>query len=55
MVSKVDLHGEVNADKYLVGQEADIYVTGEDANGTSHDLVLHLNSKLDQLNNTNVT
>jgi len=54
MVSKVVLHGEVNADEYLVGQEADIYVTGQDTNGTSHDLVLHLNSKLDQLNNTNV-
>ena len=30
MVSKVDLFGEVNTDEYLVGQKADIYVTGED-------------------------
>lgn len=53
-ISKVELLGEVNADEYLVGQEATIYVTGDDANGTSHNLVLHLNSKLDQLNATNV-
>lgn len=53
-VSKVELKGEVNADNYLVGQVADITVTGEDANGTSHDLVLHLNSKLDKLNSTSV-
>ena len=53
-VSKVELKGEVNGDSYLVGQEATLYVTGEDASGTSHDLVLHVNSKLDQLNSTKV-
>ena len=55
MVSKVDLFGEVNTDQYLVGQKADIYVTGEDVNGTSHELVLHLTNKLDKINNTNVS
>ena len=46
IVSKVDLCGEVNTDQYLVGQEADIYVTGEDVNGTSHELVLHLDKQV---------
>ena len=55
MVSKVDLFGEVNTDQYLVGQKADIYVTGEDVNGTSHELVLHLTNTLDKINNTNVS
>ena len=55
MVSKVDLYGEVNTDQYLVGQKADIYVTGEDVNGTSHELVLHLTNKLDKINSTNVS
>ena len=53
-VSKAELLGEVNKDGYLVGQEATITVTGKDAKGTSHDLVLHVNSKLEQLNNTKV-
>ncbi|RDW22315.1 hypothetical protein CWR48_01000 [Oceanobacillus arenosus] len=55
MVSKIDLFGEVNTDQYLVGQKADIYVTGKDVNGTSHELVLHLTNKLDNIDSTNVS
>ena len=51
MVSKVEFLGEVNTDQYLVGQEANHLCNGEDVNGTSHNLVLHLKSKLDKINN----
>lgn len=54
-VSGVSLKGEVNAEQYLTGQEAIINVSGDDANGTHHDLVLHLTSNLDNLNNTDIS
>lgn len=40
---------------YLTGQEATIYVSGEDVNGTHHDLVLMLTNTFDQLNNSKVS
>ncbi|MDP4163531.1 MAG: hypothetical protein Q8898_10545 [Bacillota bacterium] len=55
VVSSVDLKGQVNADQYLTGQEATISVSGDEANGTHHDLVLHITSNLDNLNKTEVT
>ncbi|CAH2712991.1 hypothetical protein BACCIP111895_00124 [Neobacillus rhizosphaerae] len=54
-VSRVVLKGVVDKNEYLVGQEATIYVSGEDVNGTHHDLVLKLANKFDQLNNSKVT
>lgn len=55
VVSSVVLKGQVNADQYLTGQEAIISVSGDEANGTHHDLVLHITSNLDDLNKTEVT
>lgn len=54
-VSKVVLHGEVNPDEYLTGQKADVYVSGTDASGKEHNLVLHISSNLDNLNKTNAS
>jgi len=54
-VSRVVLKGVVDKNEYLVGQEATIYVSGDDVNGTHHDLVLKLTNKFDQLNNSKVT
>lgn len=53
-ISRVMLQGEVNQDQYLVGQEVTIYVSGDDVNGTHHDLVLHLTSNLDKINSTTI-
>ncbi|MFJ7724784.1 hypothetical protein ACIQXV_01345 [Neobacillus sp. NPDC097160] len=54
-VSRVVLNGVVDKSEYLVGQEATIYVSGDDVNGTHHDLVLKLANKFDQLNQAKVT
>ncbi|WP_066064762.1 hypothetical protein [Neobacillus soli] len=54
-VSSVVLKGQVDKDQYLVGQEAVISVSGDDVKGVHHDLVLHLTSSLDKLNQSDVT
>ncbi len=54
-VSRVVLTGTVDQNEYLIGQEATIYVSGDDVNGTHHDLVLKLTNQFDQLNNAKVT
>ncbi|MFJ5712933.1 hypothetical protein [Neobacillus sp. NPDC093127] len=54
-VSRVVLKGVVDKNDYLTGQEATIYVSGEDVNGTHHDLVLKLTNTFDQLNNSKVS
>jgi len=54
-VSEVVLKGEVDQKQYLIGQEATITVSGDDVNGTPHELVLHITSHLDNLNNSKVT
>jgi hypothetical protein len=54
-VSSVVLKGQVDKDQYLVGQEAILSVSGVDVNGVHHDLVLHLTSSLDKLNQSTIT
>ncbi|NHC43086.1 hypothetical protein G6549_24630 [Bacillus sp. MM2020_1] len=54
-VSRVVLNGAVDKNEYLVGQEATIYVSGDDVNGTRHDLVLKLANKFNQLNQAKVS
>ncbi|MDQ6601062.1 hypothetical protein [Bacillus salipaludis] len=54
-VSRVVLQGDIDKDQYLVGQKAEIFVSGDDLNGKHHDLVLHLSNQFDNLNNANVS
>lgn len=54
-VSRVVLKGEVDKEQYLVGQEADIYVSGDDVNGTHHDLVLQVTNHFDNVNSSTVS
>jgi guanyl-specific ribonuclease Sa len=53
-VTRVVLKGEVNKNQYLTGQEATIYVSGDEVNGTHNDLVLTITSQLSQLNQAKV-
>ncbi|WP_026575640.1 hypothetical protein [Bacillus sp. UNC438CL73TsuS30] len=54
-VSRVVLQGDIDKDQYLVGQKAEIFVSGDDLNGKHHDLVLHLSNQFDHLNKANVS
>lgn len=54
-ISRADLHGEINKDQYLIGQSAAIYVSGDDVNGTHHDLVLNLSNQFDNLNTAKIS
>jgi hypothetical protein len=47
------VQGDVNPDGFFVGQDLTVYIPGDDANGTHHDLVFHLTNNPDKMNNTN--
>ncbi|HEY2419880.1 MAG TPA: hypothetical protein VGI04_00600 [Neobacillus sp.] len=54
-VTRVVLKGDVNKSQYLDGQEVTIYVSGNDVNGTHHDLVLTLKNQFTNINKSTVT
>jgi hypothetical protein len=54
-VTKVVLKGVVNQNQYLEDQEAQINVSGDDVNGTHHDLVLTIQNHFDNINNATVS
>ncbi|WP_282942116.1 hypothetical protein [Paenibacillus sp. RC67] len=51
-IDKVAVKADINAANYIEHQQADITVSGKDANGTAHVLTLHLNAYLSNYNNT---
>jgi hypothetical protein len=53
-VNKVDLNGIVDKNNYLVEQDATIYVSGKDAKGTVHNLVLSIKNQFDHINSSKV-
>jgi hypothetical protein len=53
-VDSVELKGIVDAQQFLVGQEVTLNVSGDDAKGTHHNLVLHLTDTLNNINSTTV-
>jgi hypothetical protein len=53
-VDSAELKGIVDAQQFLVGQEVTLNVSGDDAKGTHHNLVLHLTDTLNNINSTTV-
>jgi len=51
-IDAVDLKAVINADNYIQHQEADITVSGKDAAGAAHQVVLHLNGDFSGFNST---
>jgi hypothetical protein len=53
-VTQVVLKGDINNNQYLDSQEAVLYVSGNDAKGKQHDLVLTLKNQFNNINNSTV-
>lgn len=51
-IDKVAIKADINAANYIEHQQADITVSGKDANGAAHVLTLHLNADLSNYNQT---
>jgi hypothetical protein len=50
-IEKVAVKAHINASNYIEHQEADITVSGKDADGTAHQVTLHLQADLSDFNN----
>lgn len=51
-IEKIAVKADINASNYIEQQQADITVSGKDANGTAHEMTLHLNANLSGYNST---
>lgn len=51
-IEKVAVKANINASNYIEHQQADITVSGKDANGAAHEVTLHLNADLSGYNST---
>jgi hypothetical protein len=51
-IEKVAVKADINASNFIQHQEADVTVSGKDANGSAHEVTLHLQADLSGYNST---